>query len=139
MFPLYIVWCPHDSVFSFVWMADWTADVRASLAHHVGDAVGGGNWAAAGDSADADPEARETSDRVCQCAPDSAQPCAVRAAAAGAVAGGERGAAGDSCAHGVCLAADSAEHVCRDQQCRPGVDRCSQCIRHEQHAETYES
>ena len=65
-------------------------------------------------SADAAAEAGEAGDRGCECGAGDPEPGAVRAAAAGAVAGGECGAAGDPGADGLCAAADPAEYVCGD-------------------------
>src|ERR1700679_3225006 len=125
---LYIVRSWHDVIFSIAWLGYWTADLRASLADGVGYVVGRGDWAASRYPADTEAKAREAGDRICECAPDGAGPCTVRGVAAGAVAGGECSPPGDSRAHRLCATADSAEHVCGNQKCRSGVDRCFKCI-----------
>src|ERR1700677_1912775 len=114
MFTRYIARCQYDGLSAFACLGDWSADIRASLAHTICDAIGSRNRPPAGDSVDAEAEPGEAGNRVCKCAANGAEPGALRAAAPGAVARRERSAARNPRAHGLRAAADSAQHLCGD-------------------------
>src|SRR6185437_3263578 len=122
MFQPYIVRCQLDSVLADSWVGDRASHVRASLVDDVCDAAGGGNWAAAGGSVDSEARTGQAGDRIRECGADDSEPGAVWAAAACSVAGGERGAAGDSGTDGLRSAAYFAEHLCGhwERRCRAG-------------------
>ena len=106
-----------SDVSASAWRGDCAADVRAPVADGERDAVCGGDRAAAGHSADAAVSAGAAGAGGRERAADDSQPGAVWSAAAGAVAGRARGAAGDCGADRLCAAADPAQYVCGDSEC----------------------